>query len=97
MESKRKPAIKPKKSKTIVRKPRRSAPEVRSDKLSANFIAGSMAQCQEDLGDLLAEFRYLKRYSELDDLAYILFKLDQLRGKCDHFVESGRWDERNSD
>lgn len=90
--------MKPKKTpKALARKPRRPAPEVRSDKLSANFIAGSMAQCQEDLADLLAEFRYLKRYSELDDLAYILFKLDTLRTRCEHFAETGRWDDRNND
>lgn len=89
--------MKPKKSKTVARRPRRSPPEVRSDKLSASFIAGSMAQCQEDLADLLAEFRYLKRFSELDDLAYILFKLDTLRTRCEHFAESGRWDERQGD
>jgi hypothetical protein len=96
-KSKRKPTMKPKKTKAVARKPRRSPPEVRSDKLSANFIAGSMAQCQEDLADLLAEFRYLKRYSELDDLAYILFKLDTLRTRCDRFAESGRWDDRGDD
>lgn len=89
--------MKNKKKKPVARRPRRPAPEVRSDKLSANFIAGSIAQCQEDLSDLLTEFRYLRRYYELDDLAFVLFKLDTLRAKCEHFAESGRWDERGND
>lgn len=89
--------MKPKKTRTTARKPRRPAPEVRSDKLSAAFIANTIAQCQEDLSDLLTEFRYLRRYYELDDLAYVLFKLDTVRSKCEHFAESGRWDERNHD
>ena len=78
--------------KAVPRRRKRPAPELRSDKLSAAFISHTLGQCQEDLGDLLTEFRYLQRYYELDDLAFILFKLDTIKTKCDRFVETGSWE-----
>ena len=65
--------------------------EQRSDRLTAADVVVRLEQVQEELGDLLYEFRYLKRFSELEDVAYVTWRLDVLRARCDHFVESGSW------
>lgn len=66
-------------------------PEQKSDRAAAADIVERLEQVQEELADLLYEFRYLKRYSELEDVAYITWRLDTLREKCSHFAEEGSW------
>jgi hypothetical protein len=83
---------KPRKSTPKRREPRRPAPEVRSDKLTAAHVASRLHQVQEDLADTLYEFRYLRRFSELDDIAYLLWRVDEVRARCEAFAETGTWE-----
>ena len=65
--------------------------EQRSDRMTAADVVVRLEQVQEDLADLLYEFRYLKRFSELEDIAYVTWRLDTVRERCDRFIESGSW------
>ena len=85
-------SYKPKKSTLRRRRPRRPAPDLRSDKLTATHIAGILQQVQEDLADTLYEFRYMRRFSELDDVAFLLWRVEELRAACDGFAQTGSWE-----
>jgi hypothetical protein len=81
-----------KKKKKLRRRRARIAADQRSDRMTAADVVARLELVQEDLADLLYEFRYLKRFSELEDVAYVTWRLDTLRAKCDAFVQTGTWD-----
>lgn len=83
--------MKDERKKSRRREKRTLTPDQRSDRVTAADIVVRLEQVQEDLADLLYEFRYLKRFSELEDVAYVTWRLDSLREKCNHFAEQGSW------
>ena len=74
------------------RSERHLTPDQQSDRLTAADVVVRIEQVQEDVADLLYEFRYLNRFSELEDVAYVTWRLDTLRKKCDRFAEGGAWE-----
>jgi hypothetical protein len=71
---------------------RKLTSEQRSDRMAAADVAVRIEQVQEELADLLYEFRYLKRFSELEDVAFVTWRLDLLRERCSQFAEDGSWE-----
>ena len=67
--------------------------ELRCDKRSAEFVARMLEEMQEDLADLLPELRTLKRYHEMQSLTYVLSGMENLRSRCQKFVDTGAWTE----
>jgi hypothetical protein len=66
--------------------------ERKSDRLTAAHVSGRIEQVLDELGDLIYEFRYMKRFSELEDIAMITWRLDLVREKCQKFADDGSWD-----
>ena len=67
--------------------------EHRSDRRTAEFVARRITDVQEDLSDLLAEFRAFGHFSELEDTAWCLRVLQTVRKKYDAFAATGVWPE----
>jgi len=67
--------------------------EHRSDKRTAKFLVQQIRCVQDDLADLLAEFRAFGHFSEMEDLTLCLLLLDRPRKKYAAFVENGFWPE----
>ena len=79
--------------KRISRKVRESC-EHRSSERTARFIVRRLTEIQDDLADLFADFRTFEHYSELEDAAWVVWKLHEIRRRYEKFVELGYWDER---
>ena len=67
--------------------------EHRSDKRSAEFVVRQIRGLQDDLADLLAEFRAFGHFSEMEDITLCLLLLDRGRKKYAAFAENGAWPE----
>lgn len=74
------------------RRAKQQSAERKSDRLTAAYVSNRLEQLQDELGDLIYEFRYMKRFSELEDVAMIAWRLDLLREKCQKFADEGSWD-----
>ena len=80
--------------KTVKRERKRLAGcEHRSDRRTAEFIVRRIAEVQDDLSDLLAEFRTFGHYSEMEDATWCLRLLQSLRKKYTAFADDGVWPE----
>jgi hypothetical protein len=67
--------------------------EHRSDMRSAEFVVRQVRCVQDDLGDLLAEFRAFGHFSEMEDVTWCLMVLERARKKYAAFAENGVWPE----
>jgi hypothetical protein len=67
--------------------------EHRSDKRTAKFLVRQIRSVQDDLADLLAEFRAFGHFSEMEDLTLCLLLLDRPRKKYAAFADNGVWPE----
>ena len=67
--------------------------EHRSDKRTAEFVARQIRCVQDDLADLLPEFRAFGHFSEMEDLTWCLLMLDKARKKYAAFADNGVWPE----
>jgi hypothetical protein len=65
--------------------------EHRSDKRTAEFVVRQIRCVQDDLADLLAEFRTFDHFSEMEDLTWCLMMLEKARKKYASFVQDGVW------
>jgi hypothetical protein len=84
----------PKKEKEVKRERKRLAGcEHRSDKRTAEFLVRRLGDVQEDLADLLAEFRTFRHFSEMEDATWCLMVLDRARKKYVAFADTGVWPE----
>jgi hypothetical protein len=67
--------------------------EHRSDKRTAEFLVRQIGAVQEDLGDLVAEFKAFGHYSEIQYAALCVRLMETLKKKYERFAESGVWPE----
>jgi hypothetical protein len=67
--------------------------EHHSDKRTAQFVVRQIRCVQDDLADLLAEFRTFEHFSEMEDLTWCLMVLERARKKYASFAENGVWPE----
>jgi hypothetical protein len=67
--------------------------EHRSDRRTAEFLVRRMTDVQDDLCDLLAEFRAFGHFSEMEDAAWCLRLLQTVKKKYDAFATTGVWPE----
>jgi hypothetical protein len=65
----------------------------RSDERSAEFVEHQLEQIQEQLCDLLSEFRAFEQYGQIEDAAWCIRVLNTLRKKYRKFVERGVWED----
>lgn len=89
MEKRRKKVVA---SKAVKRRAsRRPEWEVRSDRRTAEFLARQIDQFQDELGDLVMDFRTLRRFTEMECAAGMLIRLQWMARNCRHFAEEGEW------
>jgi hypothetical protein len=84
---------KKRKRKKKAERKRAASCEHRSDKRTAEFLVRQIGSVQEDLGDLLAEFKAFGHYSEIQYAALCVRLMDTLKKKYERFAETGVWPE----
>lgn len=67
--------------------------EVRADQRTADHLVRQFRRIEEDLGDLISDFRTLGRYAEMDCISGILIRLEWMRINSRHFADNGKWPE----
>jgi len=65
--------------------------EHRSDKRTAEFLAGRLADLQEQLCDLIPDMRVFEHYGEIEDCGWCLRVLQRQKEKYRSFAENGVW------
>ena len=87
---------KKKKNKDKLRKDKpRTRPrlEMQSDKRTAEFLVRRLGEIQDELADLLPDFRSMNRFDEVLYLGFILSSVQSLSKKCRKLAEQGTWEE----
>ena len=67
--------------------------ERKSDRRTAEFVVRRIGEIQDELSDLLLEFRAFEHFDELDQATYCLRMLQTVKKKYITFADSGVWSE----
>ena len=67
--------------------------ELKSDKRTAEFLVRRLDEIQDELADLLPDFRSMNRFHEVFYLGWLLSGIQSLTKKCRKFADNGLWEE----
>ena len=67
--------------------------ERKADERTARFVAGRLADIQQDLSDLLADLRAFEHYEQVVDMGMCLWRLQDVKRKYEKFADKGCWEE----
>jgi hypothetical protein len=67
----------------------------RSTERTARFVAGRLQTIQDDLADLLAEFRAVEKFDHLIDLAILVKYIARIQKQCEKAGEGYEWKEED--